>query len=101
MVHIKRLIIAGRFAFTSKAERAMFADDLTEEDVLESILNANGIRKTLRSTSKSSIGKEKLYVIESFTYDGVLVCTKGVIKKFEGEDRFYLLVSSKVSTSPR
>lgn len=77
----------------------MFADSLTEDQVLESILNANGIKKVLRSTSPTRKPGEKLYVIESFTYDGLLIYSKGTIKKNEqGEDIYYLLVSSKRST---
>lgn len=52
LVKIKRLVITGNYIFTRKAELEMFADGITEEDVLESILNANGIKKILRSTSK-------------------------------------------------
>ena len=96
---IKRLIISGRYVFTLKAENEMFADNLTETDVLESILNANGIKKIMRSTSPYSKKREKLYVIESFTYDGILIYTKGTIKPDEsGQEAFYLLVSSKKST---
>lgn len=85
--------------FTLKAESEMFADNLTETDVLESILNANGIKKIVRSTSPFSKKRERLYVIESFTYDGVLIYTKGAIKQDEsGQETFYLLVSSKKST---
>jgi hypothetical protein len=37
---IKRLLIQGRFVFTAKADAERLADGLTQEDVLESILNA-------------------------------------------------------------
>ena len=95
---IKRLIILGRYVFTLKAEIEMFADNITETDVLESILNANGINKIIRSTSPYRKKREKLYVIESFTFDGLLIYTKGTIKQDEsGQEAFYLLVSSKRS----
>jgi hypothetical protein len=64
---------------------------------LESILNANGITKTIRSTSPIAAKNEKLYIIESFTYDGLLIYTKGTIKKDAEGEHFYLLVSSKKS----
>ena len=83
--------------FTGKAEIEMFADALTEECVLESILNATDIKKTIRSTSAASKPGEKLYVIESRTYDGLLIYTKGAIKRNGGEEYFYLLISSKCS----
>ncbi len=99
LIKIKRLIIAKRYAFTLKAETEMFADSLTEDQVLESILNANGIKKIVRSTSQDREPGEKLYVIESFTYDGLLVYSKGTIKKdHQGQETYYLLISSKRST---
>ena len=75
----------------------MFAESLTEETVLESILNANGIKKTIRSRAMSARKLEKLYIIESFTYDGMLIYSKGAIKNNSGNDYFYLLISSKRS----
>jgi TolB-like protein len=95
LIKIKRLIISNQYIFTKKAELEMFADSLTEEDVLESIVNANGIKKVIRSTSSHASGNEKLYIIESFTYDGILVYTMGSIKRLEGKEYFYLLISSK------
>lgn len=51
LVRIKRLVIARRVQFTFKAEVERVRDGLTVEDVLESIVNANAIKKTLRSRS--------------------------------------------------
>ena len=99
LVKIKRLVIARRVVFSSKAREERLACDLTVEDVLESILNAPTINKTLRSTSpfrKSQ--REKLYVIVSSTYDGRLVYTKGTVRKIDGVEDFYILVSAKWSS---
>jgi hypothetical protein len=98
LIKIKRLIISGQYVFTRKAEDEMSLEHLTEQDILESILNANGIKKVVRSTSEFAKGKGKLYIIESFTYDGLLIYTKGAIKINDGEEQFYLLISSKKST---
>jgi hypothetical protein len=49
LVRIKRLIVARRVRFTIKATEERERDGLTIEDVLESILNANAIKKVLRS----------------------------------------------------
>jgi hypothetical protein len=95
LIKIKRLIISNQYIFTKKAEIEMFVDSLTEEDVLESIINANGIKKVIRSKSLHASEKEKLYIIESYTYDGILIYTKGAIKRLEGKEYFYLLISSK------
>ncbi len=51
LIKIKRLIISNQYIFTKKAVLEMFIDGLTEEDVLESIVNANGIKKIIRSIS--------------------------------------------------
>lgn len=100
LIKIKRLVLSRKYVFTRKAEDEMFADNLTEEDVLESIVNANGIRKTIRSTSSHRARKEeKLYVIESYTYGGTLIYTKGAVKKQHAQEYFYVFVSSKRSTS--
>jgi len=98
LIKIKRLIIAKRYVFTLKAETEMFRDSLSESDVLESILNTNGVKKTLRSSNPFTGKPEKLYIIESFTYDGLLVYTKGKIAKDEsGRENLYVLISSKRS----
>ena len=46
LTRIKRLIIAGDYAFGKKARAEMEADRITEMDVCESILNAVAIYKT-------------------------------------------------------
>lgn len=96
---IKRLILTDHYLFTEKAIIERERDHLSEEDVLESIMNAQNIYKTLRSKSPQRTDrKEKLHVIVSFTYDGVLIYTKGKIAKDKyGQDTFYVLISSKRS----
>lgn len=94
LIRIKRLIVRRQYAFTEKALIEMDRDGLTEEDILESILNAQFVR-TKRSTSMfRKEKKEKVYIIESFTYSGILIYTKGVIRGGDNE-KFYLLISSK------
>lgn len=53
LVHIKRPVLAGNYAFSEKARIEMELDGLTELDVAESILNAVAVSKTIRSTSVS------------------------------------------------
>jgi hypothetical protein len=75
----------------------MDRDSLTEEDILESILNAQFVR-TKRSSRRFKKGKsEKVYIIESFTYSGMLIYTKGVIRGTRDNKKFYLLIPSKKS----
>ncbi len=96
---IKRLLLAGRYFFTDKATIERERDGLSEEDVVEAIMNAQGIQKVINSNSPNrSEKREKLYVILSFTFDGVLVYTKGkIVHEPDGADKFYVLVSSKRS----
>lgn len=93
---IKRCIVSGHIRFTFKAELEMLADQLSRTDVLESILNAQAITKVLRSRkpSRKGIG-ERLYVIHGFTYDGILVYTKGKLHRESRQDVYYILISSK------
>jgi len=95
---IKRLVVARRVVFTAKADDEMVADELTPELVYESILNAPGLNKVLRSRDPHTHRAEKLYVIKGLTFDGVDVYTKGKILKTETGDVFYVLISSKRST---
>jgi len=99
LIYIKRLIMMGRYAFTKKAALERESDGLSEKDVLESIMNAQKIYKTINSTSpQKKTRREKLYVILSFTYDDILVYTKGKIdREPDGSEILYMLISSKRS----
>ena len=62
------------------------------------MLNANAIKKVLRSTSAARAGRrEHLYVIESPSFAGIWIYTKGTIRKKDRQEVFYVFVSSKVS----
>lgn len=92
-LRIKRLILLGRYRFTRKAELERLRDGLLQTDVLEAIISATGINKILRSTSRFRSGRrETLYIIEGFTFDGLLIYTKGVIRREFGEGTLYILV---------
>ena len=98
LVRIKRLVLAQRVIFTAKAEGEMHADGLSYELVFEAIINAPAITKTLRSRNPRSGRRETLYIIKGITYDGMVIYTKGKIATFEGQEVFYVLISSKRST---
>lgn len=95
---IKRLVVRGRYRLTYKASLELYADGLTPEDAAEAILNAQTIKKILRSRASDRPGGEKLYVIENFSYSGTLIYTKGKITREAGEEIYYVLISSKRST---
>ncbi len=74
----------------------MAADDLTEDEVLESIINATRIAKTIVSrSSRRGAKREKLYVIKGRTYTNIEVYTKGKLVRDLESERFYVLISSK------
>jgi hypothetical protein len=99
LIRIKRLAVSHRVEFTWKAELERVRDALTVEDVLESILNANAVKKVLRSRSSArSRRREHLYVIESPTYRGTWVYTKGTFRKKGGLEVYHVFVSSKIAT---
>jgi hypothetical protein len=98
LVRIKRLVVARQVEFTVKAEQERLGDGLSVEDVLESILNANAIKKVLRSRSAARpTGRGYLYVIESASYTGVWIYTKGTFRSKGGRLIYYVLISSKLS----
>ena len=97
LLRIKRCCLTERVIFTAKADLERVADALTREDVVEAIVNAPAVYKTLRSTAPGRRKGDKLYVIVGMTHDGILVYTKGALRQFEGDEHFYLLVSSKRS----
>ncbi|MBN1322102.1 MAG: hypothetical protein JXA87_14820 [Thermoleophilia bacterium] len=96
-MQIKRCVMAGRVRFTVKARDEMRRDGLTVREVFESIVNAQGVYKVLRSTSPDrGTPKERLYVIRSFTFEMTPIYTKGKLVREGGEPVFYVLVSSKL-----
>jgi hypothetical protein len=102
LIRIKRAVLAGRYVFSEKALSEMEADDLTEVDIAESILNANDIHKKVRSTSPSRTKRrEYLYVIQSTNLDGLVIYTKGKLVESVGVETYYFLVSSKDAIKKR
>ena len=96
LTQIKRAVLAGRFAFSVKALNEMDADDLLVSDVVESIVNAVAIYKTIRSRSpQHNHAREKLYVIQSTNLDGLPIYTKGKFAREADRDVYYFLISSK------
>ena len=99
LLRIKRLVLGGWIRFTEKARDEMEADGLTAGEVIESIVNAQVIVRTLRSRSRARrYAGEKLYVIKSFSYDGTLIYTKGTIVRQAEREVFYVFVSAKIAT---
>ncbi len=99
LTHIKQLVVRGAIRYTEKARDEMSLDGLSRPDVVESILNARRIEKTIRSRSAARrYPGEKLYVIKGKTYPGTTIYTKGTITQEDGREVFYIIISAKVST---
>ena len=93
---IKRAILIGDYAFSEKARVEMEADQITELDVAESILNAVAIYKTVRSVSRHrGQARELLYIIQSPNLNGLAIYSKGKLVSDAGQDTYYFLISSK------
>ena len=93
---IKQACLSGSYAFSEKARLEMESDDLTESDVIESIVEAGMIRKTLRSTSLLRWAlRERLYVIVHRNFAGTCVYSKGKLVRDEADEVYYFLISSK------
>ena len=101
LFRIKQLVLRGCIRFTEKARGEMDADGLGVNQVVESIVNAQSIAKTVRSRSYAKRhASERLYVIKSFSYDGTLIYTKGAIVRQAKREIFYVFVSAKIATLP-
>lgn len=96
LVRIKRVMLAGHYAFSEKARQEMKADGLTGLDVVEAIVNAPAIYKRIRSRSPlRSRSREYLYVIQGTNLEGLTIYTKGKFTREAGTDVYYFLISSK------
>jgi hypothetical protein len=95
LTRIKRAVIAGRVIFTDKATTERERDGLTESDVIESIVTAVAIYKTIRSTRYQSRGREYLHIIQSTNLDGCLVYSKGKLVVHGGIATYYIFISAK------
>src|SRR3989304_8060593 len=96
LVRIKRAVLAGHYAFSEKASMELEADGLTELDIVESIVNAVAIYKTIRSTSPyRRQAREYLHIIQSTNLEGLMIYTKGKLVQESGVETYYFLISSK------
>lgn len=78
----------------------MVADGLADLDVVEAILNAVAIHKTLRSRSphRRKAG-ERLYVIQSTSYAGLFYSKGKLAPGPDGRETFHVLISAKRSVA--
>jgi hypothetical protein len=97
LARIKRCALLGHVRFTLKAAEERTADDLTELDVYESLVNAVRIEKRIRSTSHFRQGREYLYVIKSPSASRIIIYTKGKLVVEGGIETYYLLISAKAA----
>ena len=94
LTRIKRLVLKGRYIFTEKAAAEIDFDDLSEDDVVESILSARRV-VTKRSTSSDRLPADKVYILTAPNFSGLWIYTKGVIRRLNGDENFYILISAK------
>ncbi len=88
--------MARRIILTREAEDEMYSDGLSEDEVIEFIVNAPRIDKIIRSVGVGvRCPAEKLYIIKGRTFSNVLVYTKGKIVRDDERETFYILIPSK------
>jgi hypothetical protein len=98
LVKVKRLVAAGRYEFTLKADLECAADGLLRDDVIEAILGAQSLRVKNSDSPWRKNRREQLYIINGFNFEGVPIYSKGVIRKLsEHESDFYIIISGKRS----
>lgn len=85
-------------AFTLKAQEELFLDDLIEEEVYESLMNAKDVRWKRSRSKYRQESRERIYIISAPTFHGIRIYTKGVFRTKDDGLMFYVLVSSKRST---
>ena len=96
LVRIKRAILSGHYAFSEKASMELEADGLTELDIVESIVNAVAIYKTIRSTSPHRQQlREYLHIIQGTNLEGLMIYSKGKLVQEAGVETYYFMISSK------
>lgn len=95
---IKQLALHRQIRLTEKEQLEVWRDGLVEDDLIESIVNAPRIDKTIRSRHPITGVPEKLYILKGRTFSGQLIYTKGTIRRDEDRDIWYVLVSGKLST---
>ena len=96
LVRIKRAILSGNYAFSEKASLELESDGLTELDIVESIVNAVAIYKTIRSQSPyRTQTREYLHIIQSTNLEGLIIYSKGKLVQEGGIETYYFLISSK------
>ncbi|MGA2500215.1 MAG: hypothetical protein ABSH20_20945 [Tepidisphaeraceae bacterium] len=96
LIKIKRAILAGRYEFSEKARIEMESDGLIESDVLESIVNAVAIYKTIRSTSLlRQHRREYLHIIQSTNLMGQPIYSKGKFVAEGDVETYYFMISAK------
>lgn len=72
------------------------SDGLTELGLVESIVNAVAIYKTIRSQSPyRKQTREYLHIIQSTNLEGLMIYSKGKLVQEAGVETYYFLISSK------
>ena len=83
-----------------KADVECAADGLTRDDVIESIVSAQFLRVKNSASPWRRGRRERMYIIDSFNFEGIPIYSKGVIRRMsEHESDFYILISGKRSVA--
>jgi hypothetical protein len=95
LTRIKRLVLAGRILWTLQAENQLSESGLDRQTVIEAILSAQFLETKRSISSRRQSPGERMHIIKSFSFDGVFVYVKGIIRRVNGLEQFYIVVSAK------
>jgi hypothetical protein len=96
---IKRLVFRRQIIWTAQSESQMSTDDLTRDEVVESILNARLLRAKKSTSPDRRTSREKVYIIVGKTFAGLPIYTKGVIRREADREVFYVIISARRARS--
>jgi hypothetical protein len=99
LILIKQLVLRRKIIWTGQSESQMAIDGLTREEVIESIVNARSLRSKRSTSPQRGHSREKVHIIVGRTYAGLAIYTKGVIRKVEDRETFYVMISAKRNES--
>src|SRR5262249_25956184 len=99
LILIKQLALRRKIIWTAQSESQMNADELTRDEVIESIVNARWVRSKRSPSNRRGDSREKVHIIVGRTFAGLAIYTKGVIRKVEDQETFYVMISAKRNES--
>lgn len=68
---IKQLVLRRQIIWTAQSESQMAMDDVTKDEVVESIVNARWVRAKKSTSPRRRTPRERVYIIIGKTFGGL------------------------------